>query len=85
MLRHMRTSVDIPDPLLERARKLARERGVTLRQLLLDGLRAVVDRETRAKKKHRMTDRSYGEGGLVAGLSWSDSERMSDLAYGDRE
>lgn len=74
--------MDIPDPLLLRAKKLARERGVTLRQLLLDGLRSIV--EERPPKRHRMIDRSFGEGGLVEGLSWSDSERMDELVYGDR-
>jgi hypothetical protein len=31
-----------------------------------------------------MEDRSYGEGGLVGGLSWSDVERLDELTYGDR-
>jgi hypothetical protein len=83
MLRHMRTSVDIPDPLLRRARSLARQRGITLRQLRIDGLRAALDHET-SPSEHRMEDRSYGEGGLVGGLSWSDVERLDELTYGDR-
>jgi hypothetical protein len=83
MLRHMRTSVDIPDPLLRRARKLARQRGTTLRALLVEGLRKALEREPKTTK-HRMQDRSYGEGGLVSGLSWSDAERIDELAYGDR-
>ena len=83
MLSHMRTSVDIPDPLLRRARKLAHEQGTTLRQLLVDSLRAALDRATPAAK-HRMRDRSFGEGGLLSGLAWSDTERIDELAYGDR-
>lgn len=83
MLRHMRTSIDIPDPLLRQAKRAARERGTTLRQLLLDGLRSVVGREERVRR-HRSKDLSYGEGGLVDGLSWSDAERIDDLVYGDR-
>jgi hypothetical protein len=79
----MRTSVDIPDPLLRRAKKLARARGTTLRELLLDGLRIMVEREGSAGV-YRMNDRSFGEGGLVEGLSWTDSERMDELVYGDR-
>jgi len=83
MLLHMRTSIDIPDPLLKRAKKLARDRGTTLRQLLLEGLRAVVQGEATVRR-HRMKDRSFGEGGLVSGLSWSDSDRIDELVYGDR-
>jgi hypothetical protein len=79
----MRTSVDVPDPLLRRAKKLARDRRTTLRQLLVDGLRSMVERET-STGKHRMKDCSFGEGGLVDGLSWSDAERIEELVYGDR-
>jgi hypothetical protein len=79
----MRTSVDIPDLLLRRAKRLARERGITLRQLLVDGLTTALEREEPAPK-HRMKDRSYGEGGLASGLSWSDTERIDELSYGDR-
>jgi hypothetical protein len=84
MLPHiMRTSVDIPDPLIRRAKKAARERGTTLRQLLIDGLNAVIERSAGASK-HRSKDCSFGEGGLVGGLSWSDLERIDDLVYEDR-
>jgi len=79
----MRTSIDIPDPLFRRAKKLARERGTTLKDLLLEGLRRAVEPE-RSRGTHRMKDRSFGEGGLVEGLAWSDSERMAELLYGDR-
>jgi hypothetical protein len=81
----MRTSVDIPDPLLRRAKKVARERGVSLKQLVIDGLRTVVEREANAPAAHRMNDRSFGQGGLVDGLSWSDAERMNELVYGERD
>ena len=75
--------MDIPDPLIRRAKKAARERGTTLRQLLIDGLNAVIERRAGAPK-HRSKDCSFGEGGLVGGLSWSDLERIDDLVYEDR-
>ncbi len=83
MLLHMRTSFDIPDPLLNRAKKLARERGTTVRQLVLEALRSVVERAS-VPQGHRMRDLSFGEGGLVDGLSWSDSDRLDELVYGER-
>jgi hypothetical protein len=83
MLLHMRTSIDIPDPLLRRARKLARERGTSLRALLLDGLQRTVAGSA-TSKAHRMKDLSFGKGGLDEGLSWSDTERIDAIAYGDR-
>jgi hypothetical protein len=83
MLMHMRTSVEIPDPLLRQAKRAARERGTTVRQLLLEGLRSVLGREQHARR-HRVKDLSFGEGGLAGGLSWSDAERLDALVYGDR-
>jgi hypothetical protein len=79
----MRTSVDIPDHLLRQAKKTARERGTTLRQLVVDGLRSAVARGAPVRS-HRLKDLSFGRGGLVDGLSWSDVERMDALVYGDR-
>jgi hypothetical protein len=81
MLEHMRTSIDIPDLLLRRAKRVARERGVSLKQLVIDGLRTVVERQANGPSAHRMKDCSFGQGGLVDGLSWSDTERMNELVY----
>jgi hypothetical protein len=78
----MRTSVDIPDVLFRRARKLARETGRTFRDLVIDGLRAMLEAK-RTGAGYEMKDCSFGEDGLVEGLSWSDWERMRDLTYGD--
>jgi len=79
----MRTSVEIPDPLMRRAKRLAQRRKTTLRELVLEGLRVVVDRDVRPPS-YELEDCSYGSGGLVAGLSWEDQERMDELVYGDR-
>ena len=69
---------------MRRAKRTARERGTTLRQLLVDGLRSMVGLDKRAPRRHRLKDVSFGEGGLVDGLSWSDAERMDTLVYGER-
>lgn len=78
----MRTSFDIPDSLFQRAKKLARERKTTLRALLLEGLREVLRRER--PRPYRMKNCSFGAGGLVEGLEWTDSDRMRDLTYEGR-
>ena len=84
MLRHMRTSIDVPDALLNKARKVARERGGTLRELVIEGLRAVLERQARAPR-FRLRDASFfGKGGLVEGLDETDWERIRDLSYEGR-
>ncbi len=41
---HMKTTVEISDALLEAAKRLAAERGTTLRAIVEEGLRTMVER-----------------------------------------
>lgn len=50
----MKTTVEIPDSLLEQARSLAQKEGTTIRALVEEGLRKVVD--DRRKRKFRLRD-----------------------------
>jgi hypothetical protein len=81
MSRHMRTSLDIPDPLLRKAKAVARARKTTLRQLVLEGLRAVVER---AKSPYKLEDHSFGGRGLVEGVGWDDWEEILRRSYEGR-
>lgn len=83
MLRHMRTSIELSDGLLERARKLAKRRGTTLRALVEEGLRRVLADNT-SPQTFRLDDVTYGEGGLVEGLTQGDWERVRDSIYEGR-
>jgi predicted transcriptional regulator len=82
MLTHMRTSVDLPDALLARAKRLARRRGTTLRALLEEGLLAVLKSST--DQPFRLPDTTFQGDGLVEGLSETDWGRIRDLAYEGR-
>jgi hypothetical protein len=81
MLSHMRTTLDLPDPLYRKAKKLARERGVPFRELMAEALRLLF-RETAAKKKpYELKDTAVGGSGLVDGLSWNDWDSIRELSY----
>lgn len=77
----MRSSFDIPDPLFRRAKKVAAARGTSLRALVIEGLRGVV--EGGGRESYQLEDCSFGGSGLVPGLDWGDHETMQDLVYGD--
>jgi hypothetical protein len=83
MLRHMRTSIEISDALLERVRRVARRRGTTLRALVEEGLRRVLA-ERESEPAFCLEDGSFGEGGLVDGLAEGDWERIRELTYEGR-
>ena len=74
----MRTTVSIHDELLASARLRARERGVTLSQLIEDGLR----RELSAAPDHAQRPEVpvfRGRGGLVPGVDISSSRALYEL------
>lgn len=79
----MKTTIEISDPLLREARKLAEREGVTLRALVERGLRRVVI-ETRPAAPFKLRRASFKGKGLQAearGASW---DRLRDLAYEGR-
>lgn len=67
----MKTTVEIADGLLEDAKAIAQARRTTLRELIQDGLRLVVEREKAAKKPFKLRDGSFGGPGLVKDLDWN--------------
>ena len=61
---HMKTTIEISDDLLRRARQLADERGLTLRALVEEGLRLSLQaRSEPAQPTFRL--RTWGRGGLT--------------------
>ncbi len=79
----MKTTVEISDALLAAARKLATEKGTTVRALIEEGLRRVVQAR-RTSRPFKLRDRSWGSGGLrpeFRGASW---EQIRDASYDGR-
>lgn len=79
----MKTTIEISDPLLAEAKKLAAREGVTVRELVEQGLRETLKRR-RQPRTFRLRKASFKGKGLsanVKGLSW---EEIRDLAYTGR-
>jgi hypothetical protein len=64
MSSHMKTTVQISDPLLRSAKALAREQGTTLAALVEQGLRKVVDEQKRRRRSFKLRDASVGGQGI---------------------
>jgi len=45
MVGSMKTTIDIPDEVMRRVREVARQRGTTMRELMLEGLRNELERD----------------------------------------
>jgi CRISPR/Cas system-associated protein Csm6 len=79
----MKTTIEISDPLLQKARKLAAREGTTLRAIVEQGLRWVIE-EAKQEKPFKLRDASVKGRGLkpeLADVSWDEIRRLS---YGDR-
>ena len=73
----MKTTVEISDSLFAEARSLAESEGTTLRNLVEDGLRAVIQQKKQRKSKFRLRDGSVGGKGLRPGLDWAGVREMT--------
>ena len=69
----MKTTVEIPDSLFEDAKACAGSRGVPFRQIVEEGLRAIVQQQQKPRKTFRLRDGSFG--GKGSGLSWTEMRR----------
>jgi hypothetical protein len=79
----MKTTVEISDPLLREARKVAAREGVTLRTLIERGLHRVVA-ETKSGAPFKLRRASFKGKGLQPGLRDTSWEHIRDLAYEGR-
>jgi hypothetical protein len=83
MVSHMKTTIEIPDPLLDEARKVASRDGVTLRTLVEEGLRRALA-ERRKRPEFRLRKASFKGKGLHPDVRDGSWERIRDLAYEGR-
>lgn len=79
----MKTTVEIPDTLLEEARRLATRQETTLRALIIEGLRRIIAERRRVGtfRLRKATFRGTGLQPDVAGAGW---ERIREMAYEKR-
>ncbi len=79
----MKTTIEIPNPLLEEARKLASREGTTVRALVETGLRRVVA-EHKKPGKFKLRNASLKGHGLQPGVADASWERIREMAYEGR-
>lgn len=79
----MKTTLDLPDALLDEARELARRQGTTLRALVANGLRHELDARSSAPPDARPVEPVFeGELGLQPGVDLHDWGSIRELTYG---
>lgn len=79
----MKTTVDISDALLERARDLLTTEKTTLRALIEEGLRLVIEEHSQ-RRPFRLRRASFGGRGLQAEMRGADWSTIRSMAYEGR-
>ena len=77
----MKTTLEISDPLLDQARKIAARDGQTLRSLVEQGLRTVIAQRSAKAKPFRLRDLSVGTPGVLSDYEKASSEEKRALMY----
>jgi hypothetical protein len=78
----MKMMIDIADPILEQARRVAARKGSTLRSLVERGLRHVLAQEVRAERPFKLRDASVtGRGWLRPELQDASWDKLRKLIY----
>lgn len=80
----MKTTVEIDDPLLREAKKLAVRDGTTLRALIERSLRQLVHAEKKPKKV-KLKIKPFRGGTLRPGFETLDWDKIRDIVYQEED
>jgi len=80
----MKTTIDIPDPLLDDARRAAEREGTTLKALVEAGLRRVLAERRGKGARFRLRDARFRGEGLQPGVTSGSWETLRDAIYEGR-
>ncbi len=78
----MKATIDIADPVLAEAKLIAAREGTTLRSLVEEGLRCVIEERVERKSGFKLRDVSYGSGGGAPGIDPDDWMSIKHLVRG---
>jgi len=84
MVTHMKTTIEIADPLFKEAKRLEAQEGTTVRALVEHGLRKVLT-ERGGRSEFRLRNASFKGKGLqtdVRGLPWECIRELADEGRG---
>jgi hypothetical protein len=80
----MKTTIEIADPLLAEARRVADKEGTTLRALVEEGLREALRARGDGAQPFELHLVTFGGDGLQPGIAEGGWERVRGLAYEGR-
>ena len=82
MLRHMRTTINLPDELVQQAKRAALDADTTLTEIIANALREALQKGRRKHSRRKIKLTTYGEGGTFPGIDLDDTSAVLDLMDG---
>jgi CRISPR/Cas system-associated protein Csm6 len=83
MVTHMKTTIQIPDSLLEEVRKLAQREHTTMKVIVEMGLRRIVS-ERKRRSRFRLRKATFKGKGLQPHLAGGSWDQIRELSYKGR-
>ena len=78
----MRTTLNLDDDLVRKAKRRATASGTTLTAVIEDALRVTLTRPATRAKKLRVKLPTYGSGGVFPGVDLSNNASLEDIMDG---
>ena len=82
MLKHMRTTINLPDDLILQAKKAALEADTTLTEIIANALRESLSGRSGNKGNREIKINASGSGGLLPGVDLDDTSAALDIMDG---
>jgi len=84
MVSNMKTTVDIPDDLMRKAKAVAARQKITLRALIEEGLRKVLREQEGEREAFKLRRATFRGEGLLPHADEDTWERIRSLIYEER-
>jgi hypothetical protein len=82
MLKHMRTTINLPDDLVRQAKKAALDSDTTLTEFVANALREALAKRGGKKGKKPFKVITSGRGGVFPGIDLDNSAELLDIMDG---
>jgi hypothetical protein len=82
MLKHMRTTINLPDDLILQAKKAALDADTTLTEIIANALREALAKRHSKKARRDFKIIASGSGGLLPGVDLDDTSTLLDIMDG---
>ena len=82
MLKHMRTTINLPDDLVLQAKKAALDADTTLTEIITNALREALAKRRRKTPRKKFKIITYGKGGVLPGVDLSNTSALLDIMDG---